>query len=375
MTPTVLVDALAIIRPIWHGSHRSVAAWARVLEHLRDTFGARPEIALDSPGPGWRHALFPAYKADRPGRPEGYDAFVERCLRWAYERGHSIWIADGHEADDVLATLALHSAGAVAIVTGDKDLLQLEDARVRVWWRGSWQAAETRLGVPPAQAADLLALAGDSTDGIPGVPGIGTTRARALLAQHGSLEGVLAAASAGQVPQSKTRAALVEHADAARLYRRLVGLRLDAPVRSWTPADARPPAAPEPTAPAAHGATPAPADVAAAPAPRPGPAVPAPPIQLLAPLGRRPLTRDEAAAVARALRERLGSRCEVVVQDRCCVAIRAYGSCLRTEHMIAASGETPVDVAARMAEGITARLHMIEPRTPAVTTTGEGEAA
>ena len=149
----------------------------------------------------------------------------------------------GYEADDVIATLA--QAGAArglqaVIVSGDKDFYQLigpgitllnpgrgGPAAVDEVWVDESNAAE-RLGVPPHQVVDFLALVGDTSDNIPGVKGIGEKGAQKLLAEYGDLETILGRAA--EVSAKRTREALLAQADAARLSKELVTIRRDVPV-------------------------------------------------------------------------------------------------------------------------------------------------
>src|SRR5688500_16645626 len=136
----------------------------------------------------------------------------------------------GYEADDVLGTLARHSVEQninVVIVSGDKDFQQL--VRPGVWllnpgrggpasvdeqWVGVENGTE-RLGVPPERVVDYLAMVGDSSDNVPGVPGIGDKTAQELVTAYGTLESILA--HAGEVTKKRPREALLAHADRARL--------------------------------------------------------------------------------------------------------------------------------------------------------------
>ncbi|MDX8408081.1 MAG: DNA polymerase I, partial [Mariprofundaceae bacterium] len=143
---------------------------------------------------------------------------------------------DNYEADDVIATLALQAEAIgwdVTIVSTDKDLMQLVNERI--WMldtmrRKEYGVAEVKekWGVGPERIQDLLALAGDSADNIPGVPGIGPKTAVQLLEAYGDLEGVLQ--HAPEIKQTKRRENLIEYAEDARLSYRLVELATDAPV-------------------------------------------------------------------------------------------------------------------------------------------------
>jgi ribonuclease HI len=139
----------------------------------------------------------------------------------------------GEEADDILGTVAVRAAAQgydVRIVTSDKDLLQLVGARIVVrdplTPKTSGPAeVEARYGIAPRQVPDLLALMGDSSDNIPGIPGVGEKTARDLLRRFGSLEAALARAA--EVERPKLREALAAHAEQARLSKRLATIRTD----------------------------------------------------------------------------------------------------------------------------------------------------
>ena len=150
---------------------------------------------------------------------------------------------EGYEADDVIGTLATRAAKQgfeTVIVSGDKDFYQLIQpgvamlnpgrggpAGVEELWVNESNAHE-RLGVPPSQVVDWLALVGDSSDNVPGVKGIGEKGAVQLLQEFGDLETLLA--RAGEVKQKRAREALATQADSARLSRRLVTIKTDVPV-------------------------------------------------------------------------------------------------------------------------------------------------
>jgi DNA polymerase-1 len=203
-----------------------------VADHQPAYIGASFDLA----GPTFRDALAADYKANRAAMP---DDLAEQ-IPWVHEAcealGVPIVVQKGFEADDVIGTLARRAAGEgmlVAIVTGDKDLFQLVDDRIRVFNprdEGTWfDAAGVRekWGVAPSQVVDVLALMGDSIDNVKGVPGIGEKGAKDLIAAWGSLDALLA--HAGEVPQKKYREALLAHADDARHSRELLTIRTDVP--------------------------------------------------------------------------------------------------------------------------------------------------
>src|SRR5262245_35390872 len=148
--------------------------------------------------------------------------------------GYKCLSREGFEADDVLGTLAVRFSSPdvdVYIVTGDKDFAQLVNDHIFLVDDTKGQILgpkeiPDRLGVRPDQVLDALGLAGDTSDNIPGVPGIGMKTAAQLLGQFGDLEGTLAAAAAGQI-KGKRGQLLVEHAAEARMSRRLATIATD----------------------------------------------------------------------------------------------------------------------------------------------------
>jgi DNA polymerase-1 len=203
---------------------------------LRERVGTHIAVVFDAGRTTFRNRLYTDYKAHRPPPPdelipqfplvrEATDAFGVPAVE----------LADW-EADDLIASYA-HTAeqagGQVTIVSSDKDLMQLIRPGVEMLdpiKQKPIGPAEVmdKFGVSPDKMIDVQALIGDTTDNVPGVPGIGPKGAAALIAEYGDLDGVLTAAS-GMKP-SKRRDSLIEHAQSARISRDLVTLRADAPV-------------------------------------------------------------------------------------------------------------------------------------------------
>jgi DNA polymerase-1 len=189
----------------------------------------RPEyccVVFDAPGETFRHQQYAAYKLNRPKTPEELPPQIPYIKELVRARGVVSVERPGVEADDVLATLAWAGAEAgleVTLATTDKDLLQLVGGPVTVYdpWKdervGPAGVVE-RLGVRPEQVRDLLALMGDSSDNIPGVPGIGPKRAKEILVRYGTLDRALES-------DERVRA----HADLARLSRDLATIDLNVP--------------------------------------------------------------------------------------------------------------------------------------------------
>jgi 5'-3' exonuclease len=211
---------------------------------LREEEPEAVAVAFDGPGPTTRHREFPAYKAQRPDMPERLVEQIPLVHRLLAAMRVPLLMVSGEEADDILATIAQTAATQgylVRVVTGDKDLLQIVGERIVVRDPQSSRTlgpaeVEGRYGISPAQVPDLLALMGDSSDNIPGVPGVGEKTARELLQSFGSLEDVLERVA--EVSRPKLREALTTHAQQARLSRRLATIRRDLPV-PWSVADFR----------------------------------------------------------------------------------------------------------------------------------------
>ena len=197
-------------------------------------------VAFDLPGPTFRHAMYADYKATRERMPDELIDQMPRVREVVRALGYPVLEVAGWEADDVLATVARRAAAEEArvfIVTGDKDLFQLVDARVSVYnlmaKGGETEildaaGVEAKFGVPPERVPDVLALMGDSSDNVPGVGGIGPKTAIELVRRFGGLEQVLA--RSGEVEKPRIREALERDAAQARLSYELVKIPCDAPV-------------------------------------------------------------------------------------------------------------------------------------------------
>jgi DNA polymerase I len=225
------------------------AAWGVVnfLLRLREKY--RPDYVawINDAGTSFREQRYADYKSTREKLDQelqaDFNRSVERICDLLEAFGIPVVAIRGYEADDVIGTLAQAAAGRgiqAVIVSGDKDFYQLVGPNVALLnpgrggpaavdevWVDESNAAD-RLGVPPRQVVDYLALVGDSSDNIPGVKGIGEKGAQKLLAEFGDLETMLA--RAGEVTAKRPREALLSQAENARLSRELVTIKRDVPV-------------------------------------------------------------------------------------------------------------------------------------------------
>jgi len=211
-----------------------------LLKLLREEKPDYISVVFDSRVPTFRHKLFTEYKANRQKMPEEMRNQFPRILELVGAIGLNIVEVEGFEADDVMGTLAkrLTREGVeVVLVSGDKDFLQLVGEDVRVLNPGKagedpvWvdrKQVEERFGVEPEQVVDVLALMGDSSDNIPGVPGIGPKTAAKLVSKYGSLEEILRKLPIEEEKRLSER--LSQFSDQARLSRELARINLDVPI-------------------------------------------------------------------------------------------------------------------------------------------------
>lgn len=225
------------------------AAWGVVTFLLRLREKYQPDLVawVNDAGDSFRTARFADYKSTREKLDEELQADFNRSLGRIDELldvlGIPVIAQPGYEADDVIGTLASRAANTgyqAVVVSGDKDLYQLVGPGIALLNPGrggpaavdeSWvdeSNAHERLGVPPRQVVDFLALVGDSSDNVPGVKGVGEKGAQKLLADYGDLDTILARAS--EVTAKRTREALLTQADNARLSRDLVTIMRDVPM-------------------------------------------------------------------------------------------------------------------------------------------------
>ncbi|WP_026869239.1 DNA polymerase I [Inquilinus limosus] len=193
-------------------------------------------VIYDKSERSFRKEIYPAYKAQRPDPPEELVPQFP-LIRATSEAFNLPGIeVEGFEADDIIATycrMAKEEGSRVVIVSSDKDMMQLVGDGVTMLdpiKNKPIDAAEVmeKFGVAPDRVIDVQALAGDSVDNVPGVPGIGIKTAAQLITEFGDLDTLLA--RAGEIKQPKRRESLIQYAEQARISRELVKLRSDAPV-------------------------------------------------------------------------------------------------------------------------------------------------
>ncbi len=193
-------------------------------------------VLFDTKHPTFRHDLFPDYKANRDAPPEElvpqFSLIKEATRAFGFPAIEQV----GFEADDLIATyarIAVEHNWTVSIVSSDKDLMQLVRSNVALIDPKTMKTVgpgqvEEKFGVLPDRVVDVQALAGDPTDNVPGIRGIGLKTAAQLISEYGSLDKLLE--RAGEIKQPKRREALLQQAEMARVSRTLVTLKDDVPV-------------------------------------------------------------------------------------------------------------------------------------------------
>ncbi|MBM3586169.1 MAG: DNA polymerase I [Alphaproteobacteria bacterium] len=207
-----------------------------ILKLLTDTNADAVVCVFDRARKSFRNEIYPDYKAHRPDAPPELVPQFALVREAARAFGLRAIDMDGFEADDIIATYARQGAAAgaeVTIVSSDKDLMQLIDGGIAMYdaLKGrpiSAADVAAKFGVSPDKVAQVQALAGDSSDNVPGVPGIGVKTAAELIGAYGDVETLLARTD--EIKQPKRRENLKAFADQARVSLRLVTLKDDVPV-------------------------------------------------------------------------------------------------------------------------------------------------
>jgi len=219
----------------------AIFGFASMLVKIVTEYGVCPTVVAWDAGTSGRTELFAEYKAQRRSRPDLLKQQWPAMEPLVDAFGYTNVRIEGYEADDVIASLAERALRAsppvpVMIVTGDRDVFQLIDAegmvKVMATARGitdtkiyDRRAVIDRYGIPPELIPDFYGLKGDTSDNIPGIPGIGDKTASELLQSYGSLEGVLS--HVDEVSGPKRKQNLIEHAEDARVSKRLATVQRD----------------------------------------------------------------------------------------------------------------------------------------------------
>lgn len=250
----LIMDGHALIYRAWHAIKQPLSI-SSTGEEVRAVYGFlnsfirtvsewRPThcaIAFDLPTPTFRHIEFKEYKAHRPPTPPELISQFDRIRQLVTAFNIPIYEMAGYEADDIIGTLSLQAESReleTLIVTGDTDTLQLVSPLVKVHMVASTKnqkvydesAVMDRYGgLPPKALPDVKGLQGDSSDNIPGVPGIGNKTAIKLISQYGDIESLYGLLES--VPQTKLRQSLEENHGKALQAKRLTTIVRDVPVK------------------------------------------------------------------------------------------------------------------------------------------------
>lgn len=218
----------------------AIFGFASMLVKIMTEYGPRATIVAWDRGHSGRREVYPEYKAQRSSRPDLFKQQWPHLEPLVESFGYTNVSLEGFEADDVIATLAEQAKAKgipVKIVTGDRDSFQLVDEGVEIMAtaRGitetrtyDRQGVKDRYDIWPELVPDFIGLKGDTSDNIPGVPGIGDKTAAQLLNEFGDLEGVLAAAET--IRARRRRENLIAHAEDARISKQLATMRRDLPI-------------------------------------------------------------------------------------------------------------------------------------------------
>ena len=218
----------------------AIFGFASMLVKILTEYGSQPTLVCWDAGMSGREEVSTEYKAGRRERPDLLSEQWPHMHPLVEAFGYENVRVEGYEADDVIATLARQAREKdidVMVVTGDRDMFQIvgDGVRVMATSRGitetkiyDREAVIERYGIPPESIPDFYGLKGDTSDNIPGVPGIGDKTASDLLQRFGDLETVLA--SIDEISGAKRKENLTNHADDARLSKELATIQLDVPV-------------------------------------------------------------------------------------------------------------------------------------------------
>lgn len=249
----VLYRAYFAIRGLSTKSGRptnAVFGFIRMLRHMEDAWQPTHwAVVFDGGLPEERLALLDEYKAQRPPMPDALREQVQTVEEYLDRSGIAWLRQEGREADDLLASAAAWAepeAADVLIATNDKDIFQIIDEKIRIISVSGKNMAmgpeevKIKTGVNPLQIVDWLALVGDSSDNILGVPGVGPKTAAKLLEQYGSIAGLWA--NVDDAVSEKLRKLLIENKDLISRNTEIIRLRRDLPCPfCWDALKVRPP--------------------------------------------------------------------------------------------------------------------------------------
>jgi DNA polymerase-1 len=207
-----------------------------LLKLLSDRKPERMAMAFDAKGPTFRHEIYEAYKANRPPMPEDLAVQIPYIKHVVEGMNIPSLELSGYEADDIIGTLARAAQEKgyhVVMVTGDKDFKQLVSPGISIWdpmkdRTIDYAGLKKDFGLEPSQWVDVMGLSGDTSDNIPGVPGIGEKTAIELVKTFGSVEGIFK--NLDKVTRKKLRENLTNFREQAMLSRRLVTINTEVPL-------------------------------------------------------------------------------------------------------------------------------------------------
>ena len=242
-----LIDGSAYIYRAYHAiapltnskgvATNAVLGFIKMVQKLINENGPKYlAVTFDSKGPVFRHDLYKEYKANRPPMPDDLREQLPFIKKFVTASNILMLEETGVEADDILASIAKkysEKGYKVVIVSGDKDLLQLVDENVTMFdpMKNKMMdrvEVEKKYGVRPDQLLDFFALVGDSSDNVPGVPGVGPKTAEKLIASYGSLDGLYEEVET--LKKSKMKEKIIDNRAQAYLSRQLIDLKIDVEV-------------------------------------------------------------------------------------------------------------------------------------------------
>ncbi len=250
-----LLDAMALIYRAYYALNRNprinskglntsaILGFANTLyDVLKNEQPTHIGVAFDTMAPTVRHEEFDQYKANRESMPEDLAASLPYIVRLIEAFNIPILLKDGYEADDVIGTLAKEAENqgfTVYMMTPDKDFGQLVSNKVYIFKPGKFGEPPTIMGVrevcekfgvdTPRQVIDILGLAGDASDNIPGIPGVGEVTARKLIGEFGSIENVIQ--NSDKIANDKLREKVNNNVNQALISKQLATIILDVPIR------------------------------------------------------------------------------------------------------------------------------------------------